>query len=58
MTFAEEEEQILAVLDEIYETFVISCVLAGKVDIADFGKEKRSICNTNGLNSRRNGLTR
>lgn len=40
LTFAEEEEQILAVLDEIYETFVISCVLAGKVDIADFWERK------------------
>ena len=40
LTFAEEEEQILAALDEIYETFVISCVLAGKVDIADFWERK------------------
>ena len=34
------KDQILAVLDEIYETFVISCVLAGKVDIADFWERK------------------
>ncbi len=40
LTFAEEEEQILAVLDEIYETFVISCWLAGKIQIADFWDKK------------------
>lgn len=36
MTFNEEQEQIIAVLDEIYESFVISCVLSGKVTVSDF----------------------
>lgn len=40
LTFAEEEEQILAVLDEIYETFVISCWLAGKIQAEDFWDKK------------------
>lgn len=40
LTFAEEEEQILAVLDEIYETFVISCWLSGKIEAADFWDKK------------------
>lgn len=33
MTFMEEKEQVIAILDEIYETFVISCVLTGIVQI-------------------------
>lgn len=40
LTFAEEEEQILAVLDEIYETFVISCWLSGMIQAADFWDKK------------------
>ena len=40
LTYGEEEEQILSILDEIYETFVISCVLAGKITIADFWEKK------------------
>lgn len=40
MTFIEEKEMILAILDEIYETFVISAVLAGLVDIRDFWEKK------------------
>lgn len=40
LTFAEEEEQILAVLDEIYGTFVISCWLSGKIQIDDFWEKK------------------
>ena len=36
----EEEEQILSILDEIYETFVISCVLAGLVSIPNFWENK------------------
>lgn len=40
LTYGEEEEQILEVLDEIYETFVISCVLAGALNIPNFWEKK------------------
>lgn len=40
MTFQEEKEKILAILDEIYETFVISCVMAGIVTCRDFWEKK------------------
>ena len=40
MTFQEEKEKILAILDEIYETFVISCVMAGVVTCRDFWEKK------------------
>lgn len=40
LTFIEEQEQLISILDEIYETFVISCVLAGIVDIKDFWERK------------------
>ena len=40
LTFVEEQEQLLAILDEIYESFVISCVLAGVVTIPDFWTNK------------------
>ena len=33
MTYQEEEEAILAILDEIYETFVISCYLTGLIKV-------------------------
>ncbi len=33
MTYQEEVEAILAILDEIYETFVISCYLAGLIKV-------------------------
>ena len=39
-TFAAEQESLEAVLDEIYETFVISLVLSGKVQINDFWEDK------------------
>ena len=42
MTYEEEEEAIIAILDEIYESFVISCVLAGTVQIADFWENKEN----------------
>ena len=42
MTYQEEEEAILEILDEIYETFVISCVLAGKITLSDFWNKKDS----------------
>lgn len=40
LTFIEEEEQIIDLLDEIYETFLISCVLSGLVSISDFWEKK------------------
>lgn len=41
LTYQEEIEQILAILDEIYETFVISCYLAGKIKVrGDFFAKK------------------
>lgn len=40
MTYQEDIEMIIDVLDEIYSTFVISCVLSGKVDIPDFWSNK------------------
>lgn len=40
MTYEEEEEAIIAILDEIYESFVISCVLSGKIQANDFWERK------------------
>lgn len=40
LTFEEDREQIIEILDEIYETFVISLVLAGKVNIKGFWNNK------------------
>lgn len=41
MTFQEEKEMILSILDEIYETFVISCFLSGAVTVSgDFWAQK------------------
>lgn len=40
-TFAEDNESIESIMDEIYEDFIISCVLSGKVDIPDFWNNKR-----------------
>jgi capsid protein len=40
MTYLEEVEQLTAVIDEIYETFVVSCVLAGLVNIRNFWNDK------------------
>lgn len=39
-TFAEDEELIISLMDEIYETFVISCVLSNKTKINDFWNNK------------------
>ena len=39
-TFAEDNEMIEEVMDEIYETFLISCVLANKISIPDFWSNK------------------
>ena len=40
MTYAEEDELLADVLDEIYETFIISAVLAGALVIPDFWTRK------------------
>lgn len=40
MTYAEEDELLSDVMDEIYETFIISAVLAGKLTIRDFWGNK------------------
>ena len=40
MTYAEEDELLQDVLDEIYETFIISAVLAGALHIPDFWSRK------------------
>lgn len=40
LTYAEEEEQLIDVMDEIFETFMISCVLVGKIKIRDFWENK------------------
>ena len=40
MTYAEEDELLADVVDEIYETFIISAVLAGAISIPDFWNKK------------------
>lgn len=40
LTYADEKELLLEAMDEIYETFVISCMLAGIIKVTDFWDEK------------------
>ena len=40
MTYAEEKELLMEVMDEIYETFIISLWLAGEIDASDFWENK------------------
>lgn len=40
LTYADEKELILEAMDEIYETFVISCALAGIIEVKDFWENK------------------
>lgn len=40
LTYSEEKELLCEVLDEIYETFVISAILCGKLSINDFWDNK------------------
>ena len=40
LTFKEDKEQLIEILDEIYETFVISLVLAGVVNVPGFWGNK------------------
>jgi lambda family phage portal protein len=41
MTFAEDIELIKEVMDEIYETFIISCYLAGVFDMPGFFEDRK-----------------
>lgn len=41
MTYAEEEELLIGVMDEIYETFIISAVLSNAITIPDFWTNKK-----------------
>lgn len=45
LTYGEEKESLMEVLDEIYETFVISAVLCGAVSIPRFWEEKERYLN-------------
>ena len=45
MTYAEEDELLLDILDEIYETFIISAVLSGALTIPDFWERKEDYFN-------------
>lgn len=40
LTYADEKELLMEVMNEIYETFVISCVLAGEIEAPDFWEDK------------------
>lgn len=40
LTYEEDKESILQVMDEIYETFIISLVLSGTVSVKDFWDNK------------------
>lgn len=42
MTYQEEVDAIMDVMDEIYESFVISCVLSGQIRIKDFWDKKEN----------------
>lgn len=42
LTYSEDSEGLINIMTEIYESFVISCVLAGKVQIPDFWADKDS----------------
>lgn len=40
LTYDDEKELLMEVMDEIYETFVISCALAGIIEVPDFWADK------------------
>ncbi|WP_243111314.1 phage portal protein [Acutalibacter sp. 1XD8-33] len=42
MTYADEVELLVEVIDEIYESFLISAVLAGKLSMPDFWNQKEA----------------
>lgn len=45
LTYADEKELLIELMDEIYETFVISCVLAGVISVLDFWSNKEKYLN-------------
>lgn len=45
LTYQEEKELLVEILDEIYETFVISAVLCGALNIPNFWEEKERYLN-------------
>lgn len=45
LTYKEDKELLLEVMDEIYETFLISAVLAGVIDIPGFWENKEASMN-------------
>ena len=45
LTYDDEKELLMEVMDEIYETFVISCALAGIIDVPDFWTNKDNYLN-------------
>lgn len=45
LTYEDEKELLLEVMDEIYETFVISCVLAGVLQVSGFWENKEKYLN-------------
>lgn len=40
LTYVDDKDQLMEIMDEIYETFVISLVLAGKIAIQNFWSDK------------------
>lgn len=42
LTYEEDKESLLQVMDEIYETFIISLVLSGLIEIKDFWSNKEA----------------
>lgn len=42
LTYIEDRDQLIEIMDEIYETFVISFFLAGKAEAKDFWERKES----------------
>lgn len=51
MTYQEEKELLVDILDEIYETFLISAVLRGVIDIKDFWGKKDEYMEHNWIQS-------
>ena len=45
LTYIEDKEEAMEVADEIYETFMISAVLAGQLEITDFWRNKDKYMN-------------
>ena len=56
MTYAEEKELLMEVMDEIYETFIISLWLAGEIDASDFWENKDKYFEHSWIIAPKNGL--